>query len=156
MPLPGKALQAFQNQYHEESNPDGYIVMTIAEERLNFDLLSTKLGVVADEIPAAVAQYDDMRGSHRLRTAFAAMMSHTAVSREINMEHLTVTTGCGAAVNSLMFLLCRAGDEILLPAPYYPAFDNDLAIMADVIPVPVRVHECRVSVLDIGRSHRCS
>eukprot|EP00455_Lapot_gusevi_P054088 TRINITY_DN8583_c0_g1_i3.p1 TRINITY_DN8583_c0_g1~~TRINITY_DN8583_c0_g1_i3.p1 ORF type:complete len:342 (-),score=79.12 TRINITY_DN8583_c0_g1_i3:146-1171(-) len=36
-----------------------------------------------------------------------------------------------------MFCLCEAGDVCLIPAPYYPAFDNDLRIQAGVYPVPI-------------------
>lgn len=35
-------------------------------------------------------------------------------------------TGCTAIIDNLIYALCDEGDGVLIPAPYYPAFDNDL------------------------------
>ena len=37
-----------------------------------------------------------------------------------------VQTGCGAVLSNMFQLLCEPGDSVLIPAPYYPAFENDL------------------------------
>lgn len=34
--------------------------------------------------------------------------------------------GCTAILDNLFYALCDEGDGVLIPAPYYPAFDNDL------------------------------
>jgi hypothetical protein len=39
-----------------------------------------------------------------------------------------VSAGAGAVLDTLFFCLCNPGDGVLIPAPYYPAFDNDLQV----------------------------
>jgi hypothetical protein len=36
--------------------------------------------------------------------------------------------GCSAILDSLFYCLCDEGEGVLIPAPYYPAFDNDLQV----------------------------
>lgn len=38
------------------------------------------------------------------------------------------TAGCSAILDSLFYCVCDEGDGVLIPAPYYPAFDNDLQV----------------------------
>lgn len=43
-------------------------------------------------------------------------------------EHLTVLTGAGSVIDLLLHCIADPGDAVLIPAPYYPAFDNDLKV----------------------------
>ena len=43
-------------------------------------------------------------------------------------EHLIVLAGCGAIVNDLLYCITSAGEGVVLPAPYYPAFDYDIKV----------------------------
>lgn len=36
--------------------------------------------------------------------------------------------GCTAIIDNTIYALCDEGDGVLIPAPYYPAFDNDLQV----------------------------
>ena len=36
--------------------------------------------------------------------------------------------GCGAILDVLFHSITAAGDGVLIPAPYYPAFPNDLEV----------------------------
>ena len=40
-------------------------------------------------------------------------------------DHLVLSAGCAAVLVQLSMLLFNAGDSVLVPAPYYPAFDHD-------------------------------
>jgi len=44
--------------------------------------------------------------------------------------------GAGSVVDLLFHLIAAPGDACLIPAPYYPAFDNDLAVRDGVCAVP--------------------
>ena len=48
--------------------------------------------------------------------------------------HLALLAGAGSVVDLLCFALMDAGDAVLVPAPYYPAFDNDLMVGAFACP----------------------
>ena len=43
----------------------------------------------------------------------------------LQAEHLVISSGCAAILVQLSMLLFNAGDSVLVPAPYYPAFDHD-------------------------------
>ena len=38
--------------------------------------------------------------------------------------------GCGSILDLLFFILADEGTCVGIPAPYYPAFDRDLKVMA--------------------------
>lgn len=35
---------------------------------------------------------------------------------------------CSAILDNLFYIICDEGEGVLIPAPYYPAFDNDLTV----------------------------
>lgn len=41
----------------------------------------------------------------------------------------------------MFFCLADAGASVLIPAPYYPAFDNDLKAKCDLLPLPFNLDE---------------
>jgi len=47
---------------------------------------------------------------------------------EVNPEDIVVQTGCGAILSNMFQLLCEPGESVLIPAPYYPAFENDMKV----------------------------
>jgi 1-aminocyclopropane-1-carboxylate synthase len=58
---------------------------------------------------------------------------------DVDPEHLTALTGCGSVIDLLLHCVANPGDAVLIPAPYYPAFDNDLKV-------------CRIALLDLFNS----
>ena len=51
----------------------------------------------------------------------------------VDPEHLTLSAGAGAILDNLFFMLGNPGDGVLIPAPYYPAFDIDLQVRLLII-----------------------
>lgn len=43
-------------------------------------------------------------------------------------ENLVVSAGCGAIINDLLYCVTNPGEAVTVPAPYYPAFDNDIKV----------------------------
>lgn len=43
---------------------------------------------------------------------------------------ITVLAGCGSILDLLFFILADEGSCVGIPAPYYPAFDRDLKVLA--------------------------
>jgi 1-aminocyclopropane-1-carboxylate synthase len=43
-----------------------------------------------------------------------------------------------SVLDLFFFAACNPGEGCLIPAPYFPAFDNDMAIRNEVIPIPVQ------------------
>lgn len=44
-------------------------------------------------------------------------------------DKVTVLAGCGCVLDLLLFCIAEPGDFVGIPAPSYPAFDNDLKVM---------------------------
>ncbi len=47
---------------------------------------------------------------------------------DLRPEHITVLAGCGSVLDLLIYCIAADGDSIGIPAPYYPAFDNDVKV----------------------------
>lgn len=91
-----------------------------------------------------------MRGLDAFREAFAGMISRTVLrnsSAEVDPNRLCCSAGCGALINNLAYTLTEPGDAILVPSPYYPAFDSDLRakVHARIVPVPTEEDDFRVT-----------
>ena len=47
----------------------------------------------------------------------------------VDPDHLTVQAGAGAIIDNLFWCIGERGNGVLIPRPYYPAFDNDLEVI---------------------------
>ena len=129
-------LEALGNQW-SPSNNTGYIVLLIAENKLTTELVSKRFRQVKS-VPDDVFAYNSFRGAPEFRSAVAQYAELTFASGcTIDPEDLSISSGCGAVIDNICFSVCEAGSEVLIPAPYYPAFDNDLRVKSKVEPVPV-------------------
>jgi len=113
-----------------EASSEGYIVLSVAENKLSFDPLKRRLAILGD-VPESAAQYTNMRGVDRFRSAVAATMERTCLrGATVDPDKLCIQAGCGALVSTLVTMLAEAGDAVILPSPAYPAFDNDVSVLA--------------------------
>eukprot|EP01034_Spumella_vulgaris_P000911 gene911-1200_t len=61
---------------------------------------------------------------------------------KIDFNHLVITPGCVSALVQLSVLLFEAGDSVLIPTPYYPAFVADFANFGGVHSVGIVGEHC--------------
>ena len=73
----------------------------------------------------AGARYGAISGDDGLRKAFAAEQS-SVYGADIGAGEVIVTTGCNLAFFVSMLALAKAGDNVLLPAPWY--FNHHMAL----------------------------
>ncbi|CAK0764832.1 hypothetical protein CVIRNUC_003198 [Coccomyxa viridis] len=107
-------------------NPSGNLILAVAENRLSCDLLGSRLHQIND-LPNNIYGYAPGRGFSRLREAIAQYMKDTCLQGlELRGEDITVLAGCGAVLDLVIYSIASDGDSIGIPAPYYPAFDNDV------------------------------
>jgi len=124
------------------------VLLTVAENKLMYDdILKPKLVQLHHEFKSESLNdfepfYNNMKGRERFRISIADYMTKFFVnsshkdSFKIHAENLICSTGCGCLVNTLAWCLAESGDSCIIPAPYYPAFDNDLNVVSNVVPVP--------------------
>lgn len=118
-------FRAEADPYHPERNPAGYVNLGTAENRLAWDLLAPRLAA-ARRVTAQDTRYALLYGTGPLREAIAGFLSrcwHT----QVDPENLLVVSGATAALDVIATTLCDPGQAIVVPAPYYGAFDVDLA-----------------------------
>ncbi|KAL2629542.1 hypothetical protein R1flu_014228 [Riccia fluitans] len=132
-----QAVNEAKNYQWTPTNPEGYFLMATAESVLSFDLIHDKIRSCR-EVPATVGLYGDFRGGNRLRKAIAKMMERTFMGVEVSTANVCISSGVTAVLDLFFFATCDAGDGCLIPAPYFPAFDNDMAIRNGVEPIPVQ------------------
>lgn len=115
-----------------DHNPDGYIGLCVAENKLVWDLLEPKLTAARTLEPAAAA-YDTMSGSARFRAQLAAFLRARVLGRPVEPDQLAVLNGAGSVLELLFYTLCDPGDAVLVPTPSYSGFWADLGTRDEVV-----------------------
>ena len=142
-PYFARFLDAYNNQW-SESNRDGYVLLCVAENKLNWQMWVDK-AQTHRQLEADAGAYSDFHGRLGLRQQLARLMNRRLSSKAepvaIQAEQICIGNGVGPTVAMLVALLCEPGDGVLIPAPLYAAFPNDLSILAGAIPVPVRTEQ---------------
>lgn len=82
-------------------------------------------------------KYGAVQGTSSLRAAIAAKLKReNAMNVDGEGGRIVVTAGGNMAFLNAMFAICDAGDEVVLPLPYY--FNHEMAVrMVGARPVPV-------------------
>lgn len=80
--------------------------------------------VIAAADPA-LTKYGDLRGELGLRTALAKEVNHV-YGGDIQVDDVVITAGCNMAFYATATSLAHAGEEIILPVPYY--FNHEMTL----------------------------
>ena len=75
-------------------------------------------------------------------------MSYSEALQIVNPELVAFGSGGSSLLSHLALSLCERGDAVLIPAPYYAAFDADLRIIAGCVAVPVHMRDPCVPTSD--------
>ncbi|CAI7900136.1 unnamed protein product, partial [Closterium sp. NIES-54] len=121
------AVNKAKEEPYSEKSPDGYFLMAQAETVLTFDLIHEKIKSCR-EVPSTIGLYGNFRGGQRLRQAIATMMQRTFMGVDVDPLHICISSGVTAVLDLFFFATCSAGEGCFIPAPYFPAFDNDMSI----------------------------
>lgn len=150
--LPEGLKRMLANMYDPITNPGGIINAGIADnslcrtELLEFFLAKDQLKL----LPADMTYADRFTCSSQLLEAIAALFNQrrpdwpeTNASplplTKVEPSHIAIGSGATGILDELFWNLCDEGDGVLLSAPYYNAFDNDLTNRAKARIVEVSV-----------------
>lgn len=142
-PLMQSHYSTAEIRYNPETRPDGYINMGTAETHLINDEVIELLNKAQSRmkiLPKHI-HYDYFYGSVEFRTAIAKHWQHLIFgensNRKITADNIAIGSGCSLALEMLATMLGDPGDVVLVPAPYYSGFEDDLSERAKVGLVPV-------------------
>lgn len=119
-----------------DSNPDGYISMCIAENKLVWDLIGPKMAACRD-VPARVVAYDNMLGTASFREALAQFLGRRVLGRPVDPDHVITLAGSGTVLEMLFYAIADRGEGILVPTPSYSGFWPDIETRDELTIVPV-------------------
>jgi aspartate/methionine/tyrosine aminotransferase len=137
--MPEYLLRDFEgskNRYHKDHNPDGYIGLCVAENKLVADLVTDRLNQIP-MVPKSVLGYDAMTGSMRFREQLGRFMGRTFLRREFPPHQISVLAGAGSVLEILFHTLADPGEGVLVPTPSYAGFWMDLELRDQLKIVPV-------------------
>ncbi|MCG6950323.1 MAG: aminotransferase class I/II-fold pyridoxal phosphate-dependent enzyme [Acidobacteria bacterium] len=122
--------------FDSATNPDGYIGLCEAENRLVAELVSDRLAR-APKVPPSTLFYDSMTGSLRFREQLSSFMGRTFLGRKFKPEQISVLAGAGSVLDFLFRAIGDPGDGVLVPTPSYAGFWMDLELRARLSIIPV-------------------
>jgi aspartate/methionine/tyrosine aminotransferase len=128
--------EGLDDPFDRNTNPDGYIGLCEAENRLVAEIVAERLDLVPT-VPPSVLAYDAMTGSLRFRKQLASFLARTVLGREFAPEQISALAGAGSVLEILFYALGDPGDGVLVPTPSYAGFWLDLELRDGLTIVPV-------------------
>ena len=138
---------------HPIDNPQGHIPLAVAENKLATDLLQGRLSTIVTaqagfgHSSMDVYSYGSPLGLDVMREATAKFFQERFLQEPsppaegdplmIKPEHIAIGAGAICMLSNIVYALGNTGDAVLIPAPYYAAFDNDLRVYAKCVTIPV-------------------
>jgi aspartate/methionine/tyrosine aminotransferase len=137
-------------KYCESTAPDGALQLSVAENQMLEDLLVpalTRFSSSRQAFPADGIYYQPTHGREPLRNAVRDYLEDLLdldpeTDGTIDPEGIVVGAGCNAVLENLCVSLAEPGQGVMIPLPYYAAFEFDLGSRAGlkVVPVPTMEH----------------
>ncbi|MFT5765504.1 MAG: aspartate/methionine/tyrosine aminotransferase, partial [Saprospiraceae bacterium] len=142
--------EATENIFHPTENPDGALLLNMAENNLSWYLLKEKIAslVKENEIPDWVSNYTSSMGAPVFREALAGFISRFLTKRLINSNHLACSAGATPVVEVTSWILGNPGDVAVFPAPSYPVYKQDINNKAAIERYDLITHEDISEIID--------
>ncbi len=140
-------MEAIQNIYTPIENPDGTFPLNVAENNLSAPLIKAQLTSLLQqkEIPDWALAYTSTMGHPEVRTVIAQFMEEYLCQCPIDSDHIGLSAGAAAIIEVSSFVLANPGDVVVIPAPAYPTYTNDLGIKSGMqrhdLPTHFDLHE---------------
>lgn len=94
--------------------------------------------------------YQQMDGIPRFRAALAKTIQDNVLKEPTDPNNLVALTGLSAILNKMFCAIGSPGDAVLIPAPYYPMFEGDIATRNGLVPIPVHPREVGLESFAVG------
>ena len=135
-------MEANQNLYCPDSNPDGAFPLNVAENTLSTSFIKAKLTAILqqNEMPDWVLNYTDLLGHPEVRAEVAQFMEDYLCKCPIDADTIGFSAGASAIIEVSSFMLANPGDVVAIPAPAYPMYTNDLGLKSGMERYDLQTH----------------
>jgi aspartate/methionine/tyrosine aminotransferase len=139
--LPTYLADARAVERYSPSTPDGALQLSVAENQMLEDLLLPALTefYTTQTFPADAIYYQPTHGRESARKAAASYLQELLQLDEVmDPNGIVIGAGCNAVLENLCIALAEPGQGVMIPCPYYAAFEFDLGSRAGlkIVPVP--------------------
>ncbi len=135
-------MEAMQNLFCPDTNPDGAFPLNVAENQLMTSEIKARLSLILQEseVPDWVLNYTDLLGNTDVRVAIAKFMERYLCKCPIPEDTIGLSAGASAIIETSSFVLANPGDVVVIPAPSYPMYTNDLGIKSGIERYDLQTH----------------
>lgn len=71
-------------------------------------------------------------------------------TQNILPQHIAIGSGCSSLLNYLFYILAEEGDAVLIPAPYYAAFEHEMSVRSLLFFTATFLHtECICMIIQL-------
>ena len=126
------------SRYAPVTNPTGALQLGVAESKMLEDWLLPVLNH-CPSIPADAIYYQPTSGRDELKSSLASYIEELCQleAGRLRSDGLIIGAGCNAVLENLCMTLADVGEGVLIPTPYYAAFEFDLVARAGLQVHPV-------------------
>ncbi|XP_049403451.1 1-aminocyclopropane-1-carboxylate synthase 4-like [Solanum stenotomum] len=138
-----EGMKAYDNNpFHPVKNPNGVILMNLADNQLSVDRIkeywTKKNPQISVEFFAKFANFQDYHGLPEFTEAIAKYMEETRGGKvKFDPKRVVMSAEANGAKQTLISCLADPGDALLVPAPFYPGFAKDIRWGTKVQLVPI-------------------
>lgn len=135
-------MEANQNLYCPDDNPDGAFPLNVAENTLSTSFIKAKLTAILQQqdMPDWVLNYTDLLGHPEVREQVAQFMENYLCKCPISADSIGFSAGASAIIEVSSFVLANDGDVVVIPAPSYPMYTNDLGLKSGMERYDLQTH----------------
>lgn len=135
-------MEAAQDAYHPQNNPQGKFPLNVAENSPMIPVVQARLAATLQRHvpPAWVFQYTQIAGHPEVRAAVAQFMTRYLCQCPIEPDTLGLSAGASAIVELTSFLLANPGEVAAIPAPAYPMYSHDLGVKSGLARYDLQTH----------------
>jgi len=135
-------MEAAQNLYDPTDNPQGAFTLNVAENVPMIPLVKKRLKAIlhSNDIPDWTFQYTDPGGHPEVREVMANFMSTHLCQCPIDPDSIAFSAGASATIEVSTFVLANEGDTVVIPAPSYPMYTNDIGVKSGLKRYDLQTH----------------
>ncbi len=135
-------MEAAQNLYCPDTNPEGAFPLNVAENSLMAPVIKDKLTAILQQrvMPDWVLKYTGMMGHSAVRETVARFMEKYLCQCPIDAATIGFSAGAAATIEVTAFVLANPGDVVVIPAPSYPMYTKDMGIKSGVERFDLQTH----------------